>query len=523
MDAHATSRDAANMFEGMWGGSLDADVDPTRVDRMTNMEPAGDPMSVEEFHGFADDDGWSSGENSPAAAVAAGAVAAAAAAPARAPAVSAKKLGKQPMHKQTPSGNRPIQSAAIVKAAKKIVKPASPPKRVVVAQPATTHTARARSTIELTDDEDLPDNDDKVDDQPIARKKRASPVADDDDDSWRSDEDDDHDDLRFATEADAGNDPFANRHAEIKRQLDRAEEARLGEEYARKLAAEEQGDAVEGDTPVRPAYGTNVASQKKKTKLTPAGPRGKQASNARPRVVDDADDLWTSSDEDVLSSPINAPPKAARARAANGDIVLSSDDDEKQTEAGAEARAPPKGRKKKGDAAFSGSVPARPAVDMTPKTKHAADLLEQMMPLGTGRFNKQTRAQRLTAGLRGETETVRGVLGTTEPHPRGPRVEQILALHKAIEMPGVAQLHEAKHAVAKYTMRHEELITDPEERKTERMQRGGAMAQAAHDYRQAQFERLAQAQAQHDKWHKPPVVSEPQAGPSVASSSTDPM
>ena len=139
--------------------------------------------------------------------------------------------------------------------------------------------------------------------------------------------------------------------------------------------------------------------------------------------------------------------------------------------------------------------PRRPNVDTTPKTKHATDLLDQLMPLGTGRFGKKTRDQRLTLGLSARTETVRGVLGTSAAHPRGARVEQIMALQTAIDTPDVLALHMAKHTAEKHTIRHEEMIVCPDERRTERMQRGGAMAQAINEYKQAHQVRVAQAQA----------------------------
>jgi len=254
-------------------------------------------------------------------------------------------------------------------------------------------------------------------------------------------------------------------------------------------------------------FPASPARQKPKQKHpAPARARGKQASNARPRVVDDGDALY-SSDED--GARLDASPFAPHA----GEALLVSSDDEEDR---------PLNNRKPGDVAFSGAVPARPTIDMTPKTTHAANLKAQMRPLGTGRFGKQTRDERLTAGLRGDDATVRGVLGTTEPHPRGPRFERILALHQANEIPGVAALHATKTALAKYEIRHEELIVCPDEKRAERKRTREAMSRASVLYKRALEERVLQAQKQHDKWHKPPAAAAAAASFAAASSSTDP-
>lgn len=237
----------------------------------------------------------------------------------------------------------------------------------------------------------------------------------------------------------------------------------------------------------------------KPKKIAAAGPRGLQGKDARPVVsnLSDSDD----NEWDAL-------PTRRAAPIGEDELCLSSDNEEEREGEG--EGTPAKRGGGGGGVAFTGSVPARPTVDMTPKTMHAAKLLEQMMPLGTGAFGKQTREQRLLAAPRGRTETVRGVLGTTEEHPRGPRAEQQLALKVAIDTPGAVQLFEAKYnhqrqetAQAKYVMRREELIANAAERKAERMKQHDVTLKACDMYKRAQADRVANAQRAQEAGRKP--------------------
>ena len=104
-------------------------------------------------------------------------------------------------------------------------------------------------------------------------------------------------------------------------------------------------------------------------------------------------------------------------------------------------------------------APKRPIVGAVSKT-HAVNLLEQLIPLGSGRFGKtrvareDARETRLFAPPRGNPETVRSILGTAEQQSGGPRAEQIEALHRATWTPGAQQAHEAKHRMQREEMLH---------------------------------------------------------------------
>jgi len=446
--AQSVALAAANQLHGLWGDDLDVEVDTSRVDRMAGTQSGshtGGAMSIDELGGG--EELWKLSDDEPS------------------PPRSSKAKGKQT---KPPSPSNPPSPAKSSKAPSKA--PSKPPPSKPPPKPppkSSRKEAKRTGAMLLSDDDDDEDMDVGGDLSPTvpkggrASKKQRTPSPDA---LWTLEDDDIEDDPRFQEEEEEQPAKFVDESNEFQRIImARGEEDRLGAETARNLADEERQRADDDADRERMEW-----MERPEPSTIGAERRKAQRAEARPVVLDHE-----------TEAPEAAP-----------DPFLADDSDD---EAESPTKRAAKGKGKGDKVMFSGAVPQRPTVDMVSKKTHAINLLDQMMPLGTGKFGKQTRAEReearearLLAPPRGETETVRGVLGTTEPHPRlGPRAEQIEALHQATWTPGARQAHETKHRMVR-----EELMSSlAAEKRMHRMQYSAAVLDACADHSKSLAER----------------------------------
>ena len=461
--AQSVALAAANQLHGLWGDDLDVEVDTSRVDRMAGTQSGshtGGAMSIDELGGG--EELWKLSDDEPS------------------PPRSSKAKGKQT---KPPPSNPPSPAKSSKAPSKAPSKP--PPSKPPPKPPPKSSRKEAKRTgaMLLSDDDDDEDMDVGDDLSPTvpkggrASKKQRTPSPDA---LWTLEDDDIEDDPRFQEEEEQPA-KFVDESNEFQRIImARGEEDRLGAETARNLADEERQRADDDADRERMEW-----MERPEPSTIGAERRKAQRAEARPVVLDHE-----------TEAPDAAP-----------DPFLADDSDD---EAESPTKRAAKGNGKGDKVMFSGAVPQRPTVDMVSKKTHAINLLDQMMPLGTGKFGKQTRAEReearearLLAPPRGETETVRGVLGTTEPHPRlGPRAEQIEALHQATWTPGARQAHETKHRMVR-----EELMSSLAEKRMHRMQYSAAVLDACADHSKSLAERARGA----DEAFRPSAAAAPAA------------